>query len=248
MSYWDTDRQEWVRGTPPAAAPGRPFGTKEADGTTSRKSPERAKWSHATLLTTVVATVLTVAVVGFGGWSLLHHGDAEPDWPVSPSAGTETAYPTSYPTAYPTAYPTSYPSAMPSPGIEPGGISGGASGASADPCSAPGASVSAQWQLGTGTPETGTGMRACRWQSPYGTFTLVYSSGALSISGTPTPIPVSGAPSAEAAPNEAGNGCLVKWPTSFGQLTLGAYQADATEDMCRLAAAFGSALAPGLPG
>ncbi|MFG2224538.1 DUF3558 family protein [Streptomyces sp. NPDC048644] len=236
MSYWDTDRQEWVRGTQPAAAPGRPFGPKEADGTASQKSPERAKWSHATLLTTVVATVLTVAVVGFGGWSLLHHGDEEPAWPVGPSAGAGTSY------------PTAYPSAMPSPGIEPGGVSGGASGAPADPCGAPGASVSAQWQLGTGDPETGSGMRACRWQSPYGNFTLVYSSGAVSISGTPTPIPVSGAPSAEAAPNQAGNGCLVKWPTSFGQITLSAYQADATEDMCRLAAAFGSALAPGLPG
>ncbi|MCB5908616.1 hypothetical protein [Streptomyces pinistramenti] len=231
MSYWDTDRQRWVRGTPPGAAPERPDGPKEADPAgPDEPASEGAKWSHATLLTTVVAAVLAVAVLGFGGWSLLHHDD-NPGGPSGalPSGGSFTFDPGAVPSQEETATP------------------GDTSGGLGDPCSATNTTLSTQWQLGTGTPETGRNLKACHWQSSYGSFTLMYSSGTVSIGGSPTPIPVTGVPSAQAVPIPSGNGCLIKWPTSFGQITLGAYQANRARDMCRLAAALGSALAPSLP-
>lgn len=125
MSYWDADRQQWVRGAQPGQTPPGQPPQEPREPTPERSEPPprpdyepsdsssyeppvfdpgayeppahdatrydpvygptygpppgppgpRQGWSHAAVLTAVVASVVLAAGLGFGGWALLrHHG------------------------------------------------------------------------------------------------------------------------------------------------------------------------------
>jgi hypothetical protein len=129
-------------------------------------------------------------------------------------------------------------------------------GSALDPCTAVDTALARQWGLDGGRPENAgdseAPLRMCTWRlygsqtSASATFRLIYSS-PMPVSPEPTPISVAGIPSAKASEN--GNGCLVQWPTSFGQAVVYASRTDegAGGDLCRLAADFAGAVALRVP-
>lgn len=181
------------------------------------------------------AVALLAAAAGVGTWQLASDGsDGSPG-----SMGMPGAMPSGAPSA---TEPLSTASAEP--------------GSALDPCVVVDSSMATEWGLGGGTSETsGTDdapIRVCTWArqgsgtAGSATFRLIYAK-ALPLSPEPTPISVTGIPSARASGNE--NGCAVQWPTSFGQALVHArwvYEGEGG-DLCRLAADFAGAVAVRVP-
>ncbi|MFJ9416974.1 DUF3558 domain-containing protein [Streptomyces sp. NPDC101227] len=138
----------------------------------------------------------------------------------------------------------------------PGGSSG--TGAASDPCAAVDVALAKEWGLDSGRPDNPTdpnaGLTSCQWgyygsnTSATAVFHLIYAKGPVPMSPSPTPIAVTGVPSATASENDTA--CAVQWPTSFGKAIV--HVARSGEglpgDLCSLAAGFAGAVAPRVPG
>ncbi|MFH8569381.1 DUF3558 family protein [Streptomyces sp. NPDC017993] len=188
------------------------------------------------MLIVAIAVVLLSAAAGGGIWQLASDGSNDSSDPMG-------------------GFPGTMPSGAPS-ATEPLSTTSAVPGSALDPCTAVDTAMARQWGLGGGRPESvGNGespMRICTWglygsgTTASGTFRLIYAKD-MPVSPEPTPISVAGVPSAKASGND--NGCVVQWPTSFGQALVHAARVSdgAGGDLCRLAADFASAVAIRVP-